>query len=116
MGVSLRTPSRFAQANKTPMKWFGENRFFGTLLAIFRVCRLGGFWLLLSSKSNWTDASAHFHEMADELNRLNRLAPYPNGENLRLMKKDVEDYAKTLAGLKEESAARPMAERCLGHD
>jgi len=84
------------------MKWFRENRFFGALLTTFIVGLLGGFWLLLSSKSNWNDASARFHETADELNRLNRLAPYPNGENLVQMKKHVADYAKALAGLKEE--------------
>lgn len=84
------------------MKWFRENRFFGALFATFSMCLLGGFWLLLSSKSSWNDASAHFHETADELNRLNRLAPYPNGENLRQMKKHAENYAKALAGLKEE--------------
>jgi hypothetical protein len=84
------------------MKWLRENRSFGALLTVFSTCLLGTFWLLLSSKSNWKDASAHFHETAEELTRLNRLAPYPNGENLRQMKKQVEDYAKTLTGLKEE--------------
>ena len=84
------------------MKWFRENRFFGALLLAFNVCLFGGSCLLFSSKSTWNDASAHFHETVEELNRLNRLAPYPNGENLRQMKKHLEDYSRTLAGLKEE--------------
>ena len=37
-------------------------------------------------------------QTAAELNRLERLAPYPSSENLRKMKAQAEDYATALAG------------------
>jgi hypothetical protein len=96
------------------MNWFRENRFLGTFLIVFGVCALGAVWFLFSAKSDWDDAAIRFNQTAAELNRLERLAPYPTGENLRKMKAYADDYATALAKLKDELKTRvfpalPMA-------
>jgi hypothetical protein len=96
------------------MNWFRENRFLGTFLVLFAVGTLGALWFLWSAKNDWDEASSRFNNTAAELNRLERLAPYPNGENLRKMKTHAENYASALAKLKDELKMRvapvaPMA-------
>src|SRR5436190_62815 len=96
------------------MNWFRENRFFGTFLAVFGVALIAAIWFLFSAKSDWDEASARFSNGSTELKRLERLAPYPNGANLRKMKADAEDYSTGLGKLKEELKTRvapapPMA-------
>ncbi|MEY2489976.1 MAG: hypothetical protein QOC70_1918 [Verrucomicrobiota bacterium] len=93
------------------MNWLRENRFPGTFLIVFGVCSLGVIWYLLSAKSDWDDAATRFEQAATELNRLERLAPYPSGENLRKMKAHAGDYATTLAKLQDELKTRvfPLA-------
>ena len=96
------------------MNWFRENRFLGVFLIVFGACTLGGASFLFSAKSDWDDAAIRFSQTAAELNRLERLAPYPSGENLRKMKAHADDYASALAKLKDELKTRvfplpPMA-------
>jgi hypothetical protein len=96
------------------MNWFRENRFLGTFLIVFGVCTLGAVWFLFSAKSDWDDAAIGFNETAAELNRLERLAPYPSGENLRKVRGYADDYATALAKLEDELKTRvfslpPMA-------
>ena len=96
------------------MTWFRENRFLGTFLVAFGVALLLALWFLCSAKSDWDEASSRFRNAATELNRLERLAPYPNVDNLRKMKAHAEDYSTALAKLKNElkiraSPAGPMA-------
>jgi hypothetical protein len=88
------------------MNWFRENRFLGTFLIVFCVCTIGAVWFLFSAKSDWDDAAIRFNQTAAELNRLERLAPYPSGENLRKMKTHADDYATALAKLKDELKTR----------
>jgi hypothetical protein len=49
-----------------------------------------------------------FNQGAAELNRLERLAPYPSGQNLRQMKAHADDYAAALKRLKDELRARVL--------
>lgn len=96
------------------MNWFRENRFLGTFLVLFGVGALGAIWFLFNAKSDWDEASARFNQTAAELNRLERLAPYPSGENLRKMKAHAENYSSAFARLKDElkmrvTPAAPMA-------
>jgi hypothetical protein len=88
------------------MNWFRENKFLGTFLVVLGVCLLGAGWFLFSAKSDFDDAATRFSNTAMELNRLERLAPYPNEENLRKMKAHAEDYSSALAKLKEELKMR----------
>jgi hypothetical protein len=88
------------------MNWFRENRFLGTFLIGFGLCALGAIWFLFAAKRDWEEASTRFKQTAAELNRLERLAPYPNPENLRKMKAHTENYAHALTKLKEELKLR----------
>jgi hypothetical protein len=96
------------------MNWFRENRFLGTFLVVFGVGLLAVIWFLWSAKSDWDEAATRFSNASTELNRLDRLAPYPSADNLRKMKAHAEDYSTALAKLKEELKTRvapapPMA-------
>ena len=88
------------------MNWFRENRFLGTFLIVAGLCLLGAGWFLFRTKSDWDEASARFSNTSTELNRLERLAPYPSAENLRRMKAHAEDYASALTKLKSQLANR----------
>jgi len=97
------------------MKWFRENRFLGGFFIAFGVTLLLALWFFFSAKSDWNEASSRFMNTAAELNRLERLAPYPSANNLRKMKVHAEDYSTALAKLKDElkrlttAPAPPMA-------
>ena len=90
------------------MTWFRENRFLGTFLLVFGVCLLGVLWFFFNAKSDWDEASARFSNASSELNRLERLAPYPSGDNLLKMKAHADDYATALAKLKDELKMRVL--------
>lgn len=96
------------------MNWLRENRFLGTFLIVLGVGTVCAVWFLFSAKSDWDDAAIRFQQTAAELNRLERLAPYPSGENLRRMKAHADDYAASFARLQDElktrvSSIAPMA-------
>lgn len=88
------------------MNWFRENRFLGTFLALFGIGTLGAVWFLLRAKSDRDEVSRRFNNTAAELNRLERLSPYPNAENLRKMKAHAENYSSALGKLKDELKGR----------
>ena len=90
------------------MNWFRQNRFLGASLIAFGGCVLGAFWSLLGARNNWDDAAIRFKETAAELNRLERLAPYPSGENLRKLKGHLDDYSNALGRLKDELKTRVL--------
>jgi hypothetical protein len=90
------------------MNWLRENRFLGGFLIVLGLCTLGAVWFLGNAKGARADASARFNQAAAELNRLERLAPYPNVENLRKMKLHTDHYEAALAKLKEELRTRVL--------
>jgi len=96
------------------MNWFRENRFLGTFYIVFGVALLAALWFLFGAKSDSDEASPRFGNASNELNRLERLSPYPSGDNLRKMKAHAEDYSTALARLRDElkmrvAPAAPMA-------
>ena len=96
------------------MNWFRENRFLSTFLIAFGVCILGALWFFFSAKSDRDETATRFSNAATELNRLDRLTPYPSADNHRKMKAHAEDYSTALAKLKDElkmrvAPAPPMA-------
>lgn len=90
------------------MNWFRRNRFLGTFLLAFGLAALGSLYFLWSSKGAFDEAKARFDENAAELNRLQRLTPFPSEVNLRKMKTQAEDYATELHKLKEELKTRVL--------
>jgi hypothetical protein len=88
------------------MNWFRQNRFLGSFLIVLGVCLLGAGWFLVSARSAWIESSTRLGQTAAELNRLERLAPYPSTENLRMMKAYADSYGSALAKLKQELTLR----------
>lgn len=94
------------------MNWFQENRFLGTFAIAASVAALGALLFLWHAKGQRNEADARFANASAELNRLERMAPFPSAENLRKMKAQAEDYSVALAKLKDELKSRvaPVAE------
>ena len=90
------------------MNWFQQNRFLGTFLIVFSVVAAGALYFVSAAKSGFTEAKARFDENAAELNRLQRLVPFPNEANLGKMKTQAQDYAAELDKLKAELKTRVL--------
>ncbi len=82
--------------------WFQQNRFLGTFLVVFAIATIGALYFLFGARSRFNDAKVQFESNAAELNRLQRLSPFPTEVNLRKMKTQAEDYSSQLDKLKEE--------------
>jgi len=90
------------------MNWFEQNRFLGTFVVVFGIATLAALYFLWSARSSFAQARARFDENATELNRLQRLTPFPNDANLKKMKAQAGDYAGQLEKLKEQLKARVL--------
>lgn len=88
------------------MNWFRENRFSGTFAVVFGISALGAAFFLFKAKGESDEAVARFARASSEVNRLQRLAPYPNLENLGKLKGYTEDYASAFGKLKTELKMR----------
>jgi hypothetical protein len=88
--------------------WFQQNRFLGTFLIVFALATIGALYFLFSARSSFEEAKIAFDNSAAELNRLNRLSPFPNDVNLRKMKTQAEDYTAQLDKLKGELRGRVL--------
>jgi hypothetical protein len=93
------------------MKWFQQNRAFGTLLIVFGICALLAVALLYWRWSAWNDARQGFTEMVAERYRLGSLDPFPNDANYRKLQGYLERYSAALdkfkGQLKSEVAPAP---------
>jgi hypothetical protein len=93
------------------MKWFQQNRAFGTLLIVFGICALLAVALLYWRWSAWNDARRGFTEMVAERYRLGSLDPFPNDANYRKLQGYLERYSAALdkfkGQLKSEVAPAP---------
>lgn len=87
------------------MKWLRENKFLGAFLIAVAGATLVGVFVLAVAKSSFTDSTDEFNRTTAELTRLQRLHPFPNEPNLRLMKRQAADYGLSIAKLKEELKA-----------
>jgi hypothetical protein len=88
------------------MKWFRKNRSLALFLVLSGTGILGALGFVFMAKSSCDEASSRFNHTAAEWNRLERLSPYPNAENLQKMKAHAQDYSSALARLKDELRAR----------
>jgi hypothetical protein len=93
------------------MKWFQQNRAFGTFLIAFGICALLAVALLYWRWSAWSNARQAFDQVATERNRLEHLDPFPNDANYRKLQDYVEKYRIALdnfkAALKTEVVPAP---------
>lgn len=84
------------------MNWFRQNRFLGVFLAALTVATLASLVFGWMAKSGFDEAKARFDENASELNRLQRLTPFPTKPNVAKMKTQADEYAAELNRTKEE--------------
>jgi len=82
------------------MKWFQQNRAFGTFLIAFGIGALLAVALLYWRWSAWNNAKQAFDQVATERNRLEHLDPYPNDANYRKLQDYVEKYGVALDNCK----------------
>src|SRR5262245_39936444 len=82
------------------MKWFQQNRAFGTFLIGFGICTLLAVALLYWRWSAWSNARQAFEQVATERNRLEQLDPFPNDANYRKLQDYVEKYGAVLDNFK----------------
>ena len=83
------------------MKWFQQNRTFGTFLIGFGICALLAVALFYWRWSAWSTARQAFDQVAGERDRLAHLDPYPNDANYRKLQDYVEKYRVTLDKFKQ---------------
>jgi hypothetical protein len=83
------------------MKWFQQNRAFGTFLIGFGICALLAVALLYWRWSAWSGAKQAFDQVATERNRLTHLDPFPSDANYRKLQDYIEKYRVALDKFKE---------------
>ena len=84
------------------MNWLRQNRWLGTFLITFGICTLVAGILFFLARSNWSNAKRQLDAAVTELNRLQRLDPFPSDANERKLKVLLENYSAALDKLKEE--------------
>lgn len=88
------------------MNWFRQNRSLALFLGLIGVGIFGALGLLVWAKAGWDEASSRSRRTAAEWNRLERLSPYPNAENLREIKLQAESYSSALGRLQDQLKVR----------
>jgi hypothetical protein len=88
------------------MNWYPEDKFLRIFLVGGGVSVAAATCFLLYARMNWNTMTLRLNEVSTELNRLERMAPYPSAENLKKAKAHLDDYAKTLVILKDDLKAR----------
>jgi hypothetical protein len=83
------------------MKWFQQNRAFGTFLIGFGICALLAVALLYWRWSAWSGAKQAFDQVATERSRLEHLDPFPSDANYRKLQDYAEKYKVTLDKFEE---------------
>jgi len=90
------------------MNWCRKNPLLGAFIAAFAVSMGTALWFFWSAKTEADEASRRFNENVAELNRLERLASYPSGPNLRAMQAQSDRYAAGIDKLKTELKTHVM--------
>jgi hypothetical protein len=90
------------------MNWFQQNRFLGTFLVVLGISTIAALWFLLSARGSANEARAEFDSTAMELNRLQRLNPFPNDANLARMRTQAQEYSDRLEKLRTELKTRAL--------
>jgi hypothetical protein len=84
------------------MNWLRQNQWLGTFLITLGICTLLVGILFFLTRNNWNNAKGQLDAAVAELNRLQRLDPFPSDANERKLKILLENYRTALDRLKEE--------------
>lgn len=88
------------------MNWFRQNRFLGIFAVSTGLATIVALGLLIMACGSWNAATERLQQDTTELTRLQSLFPFPSAENLRKMIAHSDDYAASVAKLKEELKTR----------
>lgn len=78
------------------MDWFKQNPFLGVLAAATLLLALGSGYFLFSSWSRFQQEEATFEEQSRTLGRLQSNQPFPNEDNVRLTREELDEARRTL--------------------
>ena len=84
------------------MNWIKENKFLSGFLAVMIVGVAVLGYLLLSAKSRYADVSTQYDEQANDLNRLQSMAPFPAEPNLRVMEEERKKHQEAVVALQTD--------------
>src|SRR2546423_15440343 len=90
------------------MNWYRENRWLGNFLLGCAVALLLSVWFLFYGKGSFDDALTEFNAAATERSHLEHLNPFPNEENFRKTRAELDNYSATLNKLKDELSAQTL--------
>jgi len=90
------------------MSWYRENRWLGNFVLAFAVATLVALWFLFYAKGAFADAMMEFNHAASERSRLEHLTPFPNEDNVKKTRLELENYKVRLDTTKAELSAQVL--------
>ena len=88
------------------MNWIKQNKFLSGFIAVMviGVGILG--YLLFTAKGHYDEVQADYDTKVHELNRLEHLKPYPEGENLKQFDEQKKQHAAVIENLRKSLAVQ----------
>ncbi len=86
------------------MNWFKENPFLAGLSAVAAVGAAVLGYLIFQASSAFTAATDTYTASVSELHALQNRVPFPNEENLGVLKASLEEYTARISGLRQQMA------------
>lgn len=90
------------------MTWLRQHPGLSGLIAALTLSLIGALWFFWNAHGDAEEAARRFNENITELKRLEQLAPYPSGANLRQMKAHAAEYGVAVEKLKTDLKMRVM--------
>lgn len=90
------------------MNWFKQNRWLGVFLSVFSALILLSLLFVWRARAGLAEATAGLDEALKELNRLERLDPFPNDVNYEKLKVHLDNYSGTLEKMKDALKTRML--------
>jgi hypothetical protein len=90
------------------VNWFQQNRWLGVFLAAFGALTLLSLFFVWRARAGLAEATAGLDEAFKELNRLERLDPFPSDANYEKQKVHRDNYSATLEKIKDELKTRVL--------
>ena len=88
------------------MNWLQPDRFLGAFFSLFGLTTLLALWFLVHEKTAAQRVEARLEATVNELARLRRNRPFPNEENLRTTRAQIDSYRASLLVLETELKSR----------
>ena len=90
------------------MNWYRENRWLGNFLLAFALATLLALCFLFYAKGAFADAMMEFNHAVSERSLLEHLTPFPNEDNIKKTRLELENYKVGLDATKAELSAQVL--------